>query len=72
MSRYFPGIVKVRKKHVIASGIVGSTWDLNRLIREGIIRPPYKNGNCMQSRVYWWADELDEDIDRMRAQEAAE
>ncbi|MDX0312744.1 hypothetical protein U8C32_13300 [Sinorhizobium medicae] len=71
MSTLFDGRVKLRRKHLIAAGIADSAFSLDEMIREGIIRKPHKDGPHMQSRVWWWSDEIREDLARMRT-EAAE
>jgi hypothetical protein len=62
----FQGRVKLSRKHVISSGIAGSGYTLDRMIAEGIIRKPHKDGSEQQSRVWWWTHEILEDLERMR------
>lgn len=64
MSKYFPGRIKIYYRDLEASGYVTNRNDLKEKIKAGRIRPPRKEGNFQQSRAFWLASELDEDIDR--------
>lgn len=68
--RLFPGKLRVNRRDLTRAG-VGSDWTINKLIKEGKIRPPHKEGTEVQSRVFWWADEIEEDLARMRLASAA-
>ncbi|ASQ11076.1 hypothetical protein [Sinorhizobium meliloti] len=61
----FSRTLKVYRRDLIRAGL-GSNWTIDKMIREGIIRKPHKDGPEQQSRVWWWADEIEEDIERWR------
>ncbi|MEI2301030.1 hypothetical protein [Ensifer sp. MJa1] len=67
----FSGKVKVRVKDIIATGFAGSRWEIEKFIREGIISPPHKEGGAMQSRVFWWPEDIEADIERFRKRMSA-
>ncbi|ASP51474.1 hypothetical protein [Sinorhizobium meliloti] len=72
MSTMFPGKVRLHKQDLIDARVAGSTWELHRMIEDGLIRPPHKRGPHQQSRVFWWPDEVAEDVERIREQRLLE
>jgi hypothetical protein len=61
---HFPGKVKVYFVDLLQAGIVSSRSDLHYKNKAGRIRPPYKEGDKMQSRAFWLNPEINEDINR--------
>lgn len=67
----FSGKAKVRRKDWVTCGFVGSLWQLDQYVREGIISKPVKEGTEAQSRVFWWPEVAEADVERYRAKRSA-
>ncbi|MDW9503034.1 hypothetical protein GOB10_18450 [Sinorhizobium meliloti] len=60
--------VKVLHEDLLAAGVVRSRYDQFQKIKKGILPPPHKDGDTMQSTAWWWAEEIDAAIEREKAE----
>lgn len=70
MTHLFPEKYKVTYKDLYLAGIVGSRVDMHNKIRAGILRKPHKAEGSRQARIWWYRDEIIEDLERERAANA--
>ena len=59
--------VKLKYADLNRMQIVGSRTHLKDLIARGVIRPPHKDGTSRQAAAWWFYDEIEEDMQRLRA-----
>ena len=59
---------KLRYDDLVRMGIVRSRAGLRRMIERGTLRPPHKDGKTLQAAIWWFYDDVMEDLARERQQ----
>ncbi len=62
----FLGKGKFNKRDLVDIGLADSEPQIPRLIKDGILPPPFKNGEAIQARVWWTAEDVETAFIKLR------